>query len=377
MMECFHTSLHIRKNTKLKKSFFTLTQMTSGTRLMQTTKRAHRGRKIVDPKNNQIIHLSPLAKHPEEQSECISFKKSGDEVWYQCLGNRSFYSRRPRWWYLALANCDSSSGLYLEYSILMTNAQPSNRWFFHFSFDEFYVLPLSILFLVIELIILIITVVFTYLLRSRNMFHPTFKVYLNSVIIDFSGLVAYWIHYDRYADNGKGFPMLKTCGMLLRQIASILFCLLLLLMAKGYTITRGKLSSLGTVKLMVFMTLYLIGHIIMLVWEIALFDPAEVTYVSESAAAYVIASLRLLAWLWCLYSSFMTVKKYPQKKIFYIAMGFLMTIWFWAGPVALVIANYVLDNWVRSEVMLAVDSGSHDIRLYCFLDLNCASRGES
>jgi hypothetical protein len=112
----------------------------------------------------------------------------------------------------------------------MTNAQPTNRWFYHFSFDEFYVLPLSILFMLIETVILVIAVIFTCkkrslrnctnayldLLRSRNMLHPTFKLFLNSLTLDLCGLVALWIHYDRYADNGKGFPLLKSCGLLLR-----------------------------------------------------------------------------------------------------------------------------------------------------------------
>lgn len=73
-------------------------------------------------------------------------------------------------------------------------------------------------------------------------------------------------------------------------------------------------------------------------------------------AAYVIAVMRIVAWLWYLYSSFITAKKYPAKKTFYLTMSFLMTIWFWSGPVALVLANFVLDNWVRAEVMLGVES---------------------
>lgn len=64
-----------------------------------------------------------------------------------------------------------------------------------------------------------------------------------------------------------------------------------------------------------------------------------------------------MAWLWYLYASFMTTRKYPLKKVFYITLGVLMTLWFWAGPVALVISNFVLDNWVRAEVMFAVESG--------------------
>lgn len=86
-----------------------------------------------------------------------------------------------------------------------------SRWFYHFSFDEFYVLPLSILFMLIEIVMLVIAIIFTCkhiyldsvqhfvldLLRSRNMLHPTFKLFLNSLILDLFGLIALWIHYDR------------------------------------------------------------------------------------------------------------------------------------------------------------------------------------
>uniref|UniRef100_A0A914EEC3 GPR180/TMEM145 transmembrane domain-containing protein n=1 Tax=Acrobeloides nanus TaxID=290746 RepID=A0A914EEC3_9BILA len=33
-----------------------------------------------------------------------------------------------------------------------------------------------------------------------------------------------------------------------------------------------------------------------------------------------------------------------------------MTLWFWAGPITLIFANFVLDNWVRAEVVHGVDS---------------------
>lgn len=41
-----------------------------------------------------------------------------------------------------------------------------------------------------------------------------------------------------------------------------------------------------------------------------MFDPAQVTYMSESIAAYLIAALRIIAWLWLLRSSYVTVRKY-------------------------------------------------------------------
>ncbi|KAI6240182.1 Transmembrane protein [Aphelenchoides fujianensis] len=286
-------------------------------------------------------------------------KKEDGEQWYTCTGNRSFHSRRPRWWYLAVGNCDSPQGLFVDYEVLMTNSKPSNRWFYHFSFDEFYVLPISIFFMVLEILILIVSIVFTYLLKARNLFHSTFKLFLHALALHLSGQICLWLHFDRYADNGRGFPLLRSCGLMLRQFASVVFVLLLLLIAKGYTITRGKISAASTVKLLIFMTFYLVAHVVMLVWELALFDPAEVTYISESSAAYVMAALTIVAWLWYLISSYKTVRN------------------FWAEPVALVISNFVLDNWVRAEVMLAVESLVECYGFIVFLVLTAPLPGNS
>lgn len=137
------------------------------------------------------------------------------------------------------------------------------------------------------------------LLRSRNMFHNTFKLFLNSLILDLTGLISMWIHYDRYSDNGQGYPMMRTFGLLLRsvsiffnmpsssrQFSNVLFVLLLLLIAKGYTITRGKLSAVSNVKLLVFITTFLVCHVIMLVWEIS-FDPGNTfLYIFETFTCF-------------------------------------------------------------------------------------------
>ncbi|KAH7732117.1 Rhodopsin-like GPCR protein transmembrane domain containing protein [Aphelenchoides avenae] len=320
---------------------------------------------LLDPNNNQVVRLSPHGSF-EVGASCGSFERD-NETWYRCHANRSFFSMRPRWWYMAVGNCDAKNGLYLEYSILMTNAEPSNRWFHHFSFDEFYVLPICIFFMVVELLVLIAAVVFTCILKARNLLHTTYKLFLHALAFELVSVVMLWFHYDRYADDGYGFPMIRYFGLLSRQLGTVLFVFLLLLVAKGYTITRAKISRLSTLKVMCFISVFLLLQTLAVIWEMTMFDPAQVTYMSESIAAYLIAALRILAWLWLLRSSYVT----PNKKFFYLPLAVLLTFWFLAGPVMLVVANFLLDNWVRAEVAIGVESAVMAYGFIIFLTLTC------
>ena len=47
----------------------------------------------------------------------------------------------------------------------------------------------------------------------------------------------------------------------------LVFLLMLILMAKGYTITRGRLSTSGSIKITVFMTLYVIVYGVLFIYE--------------------------------------------------------------------------------------------------------------
>ncbi|CAD5221897.1 unnamed protein product [Bursaphelenchus xylophilus] len=162
--------------------------------------------------------------------------------------------------------------------------------------------------------------------------------------------------YEDSSYDGRGFPLLKFVGIMFRQISVVTFITLLLLLAKGYTITRRKISFLSVMKLLLFVAAFFLGHVTMMLWEILIFDPAKVTYMSESLPAYILAVLRILAWLWYIRSSYVTVRKYPLKRLFYMSLSVLMSFYFWSAPITLIIANFVLDNWVREEVMLAVES---------------------
>ncbi|ROT68648.1 hypothetical protein C7M84_013196 [Penaeus vannamei] len=90
--------------------------------------------------------------------------------------------------------------------------------------------------------------------------------------------------------------------------------LMLLLMGKGFNITRGRLRQASAVRLTLFMCLYSITYTTLFIYEQLIFDPGEVLYLYESPAGYGLIVLRLLAWFMFCYNCFFTIKHYPEKS---------------------------------------------------------------
>jgi len=69
------------------------------------------------------------------------------------------------------------------------------------------------------------------------------------------------------------FKSLQACVIVfltartIEAASTLIFLLMLILMAKGYTITRGRLSAQGSTKIAIFMTLYTISYIALFIYE--------------------------------------------------------------------------------------------------------------
>jgi len=162
-------------------------------------------------------------------------------------------------------------------------------------------------------------------------------------------------HYLMYALDGIGLNSTKLNGKVLEAAAEFMFVLLLILIAKGYTVTRARLPQASAMKLTVFACSYAVTYVSLFTYETLHFDRGQVLYIYESMAGYGLIILRSVGWCMFIYSTFFTLKHYPEKGGFYYPYFSYYTLWFVAGPCIILIANHIIADWVREKVVISVE----------------------
>ncbi|CAL4114637.1 unnamed protein product, partial [Meganyctiphanes norvegica] len=304
---------------------------------------------VLKRENHQFLNLTQNSM----QFECEVIRPPDEEGMYHCKGSRSFRSARERWWFIAVSNCDSTKGLQLKYTLKMTNGE--DFWYRHFSADEFYILRTNLCALVIQLGLLFLSLLAAVELKNRQLFHTTYRLFMGSLVTQIIGLFFLNMHYFRYGDNGIGYENSKLLGRIHIACSTVIMTLMLLLMGKGFNITRGRLRQMSAVRLTAFMCIFSITYATLFIIEQNMFDPGEVLYIYESIAGYGLICLRCIGWLMFLYACFFTLKHYPEKASFYYPFFVFYTLWFLSGPVVIIISNHVIDKWVREKVVNGVE----------------------
>ncbi|XP_035868728.1 transmembrane protein 145 isoform X1 [Phyllostomus discolor] len=214
---------------------------------------------VIRPENNQVINLTTQYAW----SGCQVVSEEGTR-YLSCSSGRSFRSVRERWWYIALSKC-GGDGLQLEYEMVLTNGK--SFWTRHFSADEFGILETDMTFLLIFILIFFLSCYCGYLLKGRQLLHTTYKMFMAAAGVEVLSLLFFCIYWGQYATDGIGNESLKILAKLLFSSSFLIFLLMLILLGKGFTVTRGRISHSGSVKLSVYMTLYTLTHVVLLIYE--------------------------------------------------------------------------------------------------------------
>ncbi|KAG7197388.1 hypothetical protein KM043_018493 [Ampulex compressa] len=201
---------------------------------------------ILSNGKNQVI---PLLTSVETRARCVK----DDNKIVRCSDRVKFRSSRPRWWFIALADCDSMVGLNVSYWISLTNAPPGSFWKEHFSADEFCILPELVFTACIYTILVIFSFYIAYELRSRRLLHVSYKLFMASMICQLLGLIFEMYSYIHLGLKGilAGGAFLLGYGLIaLKLIAWIIFVMRCFKTAHKMTTKLhfyGSLISLGSV----------------------------------------------------------------------------------------------------------------------------------
>ncbi|XP_059109472.1 transmembrane protein 145 isoform X1 [Peromyscus eremicus] len=306
---------------------------------------------VIRPENNQVINLT--TQYAWSGCQVVS---EGGTRYMSCSSGRSFRSVRERWWYIALSKC-GGDGLQLEYEMVLTNGK--SFWTRHFSADEFGILETDVTFLLIFTLIFILSCYFGYLLKGRQLLHTTYKMFMAAAGVEVLSLLFFCIYWGQYATDGVGNGSLKILAKLLFSSSFLIFLLTLILLGKGFTVTRGRISHSGSVKLSVYMTLYTLTHVVLLIYEAEFFDPGQVLYTYESPAGYGLIGLQVAAYVWFCYAVLVSLRHFPEKQPFYVPFFAAYTLWFFAVPVMALIANFGIPKWAREKIVNGIQLGIH------------------
>ncbi|XP_070560403.1 transmembrane protein 145-like [Ptychodera flava] len=273
--------------------------------------------------------------------------------WIRCVGGRSFQTDRTRWWYLVISNCYSDNGIEFEYNITMTNGV--KLWDKHFSADERYILETNMIFFFVYFAMFGVTMHFTKVLKERKLLHCTYKLFVWSILAELSSLLLLTVALGSYGSTGVPLPGLQMFANLLGAAGNLVFILMIILLGKGFTVTRGTLSELSWIKLAIFMTLYSITYFALYIYEETMFDPRDVLYKYESVAGYGLVGPFFIGFLWTCYAIFTSIKDYPDKVSFYVPFGVIFALWWLATPVTIFICNHAIETWVRAKIVNCIE----------------------
>ncbi|XP_076659282.1 transmembrane protein 145 [Halictus rubicundus] len=292
-----------------------------------------------------IGQIVPLTTRLSVQSGC---KDEGSVI--RCTSYRRFRSSRPRWWFIALADCSSKNGLNISYWISLTNAQSGSFWREHFSADEFYILPELIAIGSIYVILVILSFHIAMQLKARRLLHVSYKIFMASLIFQLIGILCEIYSYINLGLKGVAFENASLIGQLLEACSDILFTVLMLLLAIGFTVTKSVLTARQVRWLICFVCFTSFFQFSLYIFQSDRFDPGLVLYIYESPPGYMLIAVKLIAWLVFSLRCMKTIKKMQSKLHFYGSLFSLGSVWFLCHPLTVLCITLLVDDWIRESV---------------------------
>ena len=190
-------------------------------------------------------------------------------------GKLTFASDRERWYYFALANCDPScvgknpnhcnGEIVTTFLMEFTNG---NGWDKKITADVQGLAESSIV--LFSFWVIVACCIMPYqltIMHKRNMLHQTVKILAQAIFWHICELFFAVIYYCNYIDTGEPSTAVRLLYRFCSATSETLIVLFLILLAKGWTVVRRKISAQGRVKITAFATVYICVQFAVVTWE--------------------------------------------------------------------------------------------------------------
>jgi len=282
-------------------------------------------------------------------------------VYQGSLINVPIVQESASFWFLAIARCSAwwadsphswdacmgvpprgeaiPDGVFMYFELTLRN--PGGFWYAEFSADEHGIVQMHCIFLGLYILLAM------WLIRSQQIFthdgslEDSFQRFqLEAVCAGLYTLQHALMlgHCRVYAGNGIGYPWLVGAAEVCEYSADVLFTLLVLLLSKGWCITRRRKTHVLQVATTSFLVIALA---VAFVVELSARDPAGTYHRYEAVPARVVAVFRLvlLCWFaWCVKRTYHQQDQEDRPRV----LGFFLRIAAVGGAWLLFLPLYVM-----------------------------------
>ncbi|KAJ8037396.1 hypothetical protein HOLleu_18203 [Holothuria leucospilota] len=141
------------------------------------------------------------------------------------------------------------------------------------------------------------------------------------------------------------------------SVSNVIFTVILILIGKGYTITRLTIRFIGVLKIWLFVCAYSAMFISLYILK-DFADPRDVRNIYDSPVAVGLVIIRFIALVWVFYGVCFTLKDFPKKRTFYSAFTLFITVWFLSEPLMILMSKYLIPLYCRAKVIHAMYLGT-------------------
>lgn len=250
----------------------------------------------------------------------------------------------------SLSNCTWKPTEHLKslisYDIWLVNGHPTSGSNSFIDFDHQFSFEQQNLFIYIALnvVYLILLVVQLFALSNQKVRGLNW-LFTVSLAIQCLAYFFFCLHKIVFAHNGKGFETLCTVADVMKIMSTALFMLFVLMIAKGYPITKQEIFS--KTMLLIIWSIYTFIKIILYVWIKRSLNFIEEVDEYHTVPGWISLGFRIILMIWFLHELRHTmVLEHDSRKLrFYLHFGAGMLVWFVHLPLVAMVAMQIDLLW--------------------------------